>query len=247
MRWVAALALLAGCSFSGGGGNTGDGDGDGDGDIDARITDGIAADLTCPNSSDLLACYRFDLDTNDDTGDHNANIDSGQTAYVPGVDGTALSIEDASIITIADSAAFATDGITVEFWLGPNFSAGFVFDLDGRFSVRIYGGGVIRCLAEAGSKQSVEAVLPLDRWSHVACVFGPGPGLQIFVDQTAGDFNGVTLPLDAATANQAHIGSDSPGGGGAFLGRLDNLRVWDRALESDQLCVECDQIGDPNP
>jgi hypothetical protein len=242
MRWLALLALVVGCSFSGTEG--GDGDGDGDLEPDARVVDGIAADVTCPEHGDLLACYRFDLDTVDDAGDHDATVAAGsQTAFVPGADGAALAIQAASVIEVANSADFATDAITVELWLGPDFGQGFVFDLDKRFSVRVYGGGVVRCLIEAGGKRSAEAVLDTTRWNHVACTFDPGPGLQMFVNTTSVDFDGNTTPLDPGEPNPAHIGSDSPGGGGAFIGRLDNLRVWSRALEADQLCVECEAIG----
>lgn len=243
MRWVALLALAAGCSFSGGGGSSGDG---GDVDIDARIVDGIAPDLTCPARGDLLACYRFDLDTADDTGDHDATVGSGQTAFTAGADGTALAIESAAVITVSDTPGLATESTTIELWLGPKFSQGFVFDLDGRFAVRIYGGGVVRCLAQSGGTQSAEAVVDSERWNHVACTFDPNVGLQIYVNQQARDSNPVMTPLDPPLASPAHIGSDSPGGGTAFLGQLDNLRVWSRALDAAELCAECDAIGDPN-
>lgn len=244
-RGVCAALVMgaAGCSFSGGSPGS---DADGEADIDAAATDAISRDVTCPEDAGLLACYPFDLDTADATGANDATVITGVTAFVPGPDGTALGIQSASRITIADSADFATDALSVELWLGPGFGDGFLFDLDKRFSVRIYKPNIVRCVIETDSKQSVEALLDATRWTHIGCVWDPAEGLQIVIDRNAGEMLATTTPLAAPPAAAAHIGSDSPGGGMAFLGAIDNLRVWSRALEPDQLCVECATIGDPN-
>lgn len=240
-----ALAICA-CTFSGPPGPAESVDGGG-AELDAAADASIASmeSIVCPGHTDLIACFRFEESGADDVGDHDATLIN--ESYVGGAYGVGLALAPDTLVTLANSAGFEISAVTLEVWIGPQPSQGYVFDFDGRFSLRIYGGRVARCLfeTEANGKRSAEAVIAEGGWKHVACVNHPISGVRIYVDEVEIDTEPVGGSLKASKMNPAHVGSDSPGGGSDFVGSLDNLRIWRRALRAGEICRECKLVGRP--
>ena len=71
-------------------------------------------------------------------------------------------------------------------------------------------------------------------WSHVAAVWEPGVGVTFFQDGYMMDFVEATKLPNAYGNNIISIGSDN-GGGNTFKGKLDRMRIYNKALTDTEL------------
>ena len=71
-------------------------------------------------------------------------------------------------------------------------------------------------------------------WSHVAAIWDPGVGVTFFQDGFITDFVEATKLPSAYGNNIISVGSDN-GGGNGFKGKLDRMRVYNRALTDTEL------------
>jgi hypothetical protein len=193
------------------------------------------------DSSDptLIACFPFDGDSNDASGKKNEVTSTGVT-FAPGISGQAASFNGASQVSIANSSIWDVPEYTVELWyyqLSYGADRVGIFDSDNRFSMFVYGAGEFRC-SRAGTYFAIKEKMPLNTWTHVACVYG-GSTLSLYVngalsDQTVAPF------LDSGGTTT--IGSNAPNGD-YFNGMIDSVRVWNVPRSAADICKSAGNLG----
>lgn len=89
-------------------------------------------------------------------------------------------------------------------------------------------------------------LVPLNEWVHVAAVVEGGQHKYYINGEPAGvSGSGIVLPGAADTANvvigKTHEGSRE------FLGMIDEVRIWNRALDEDEIKGEMNKGGGETP
>ena len=203
----------------------------------------------------LVAVYTFSegagTTTADATGGGKIGTLSGATWTTSGKFGSALSFDGVNDwVTVADAAALdLTSGMTIEAWVYPaalgawrtvalkESSAGLAYGLyandnaPARPSGQVNLGGPDRVVQGNGP-------LPLNTWSHIALTYGGG-NLRLFV-------NGVQVGTKAQTGNILTTASPLRIGGNSvwgeyFSGRIDELRIYNRALTAAEILAGMNQ------
>ncbi len=150
-----------------------------------------------------------------------------QTGYsgIPG--GTAPRTIEAWIRTTADALPSA-DGQQVIADYG-SFTTG------GRFTLNVLWSNAIR-LEVGGNGLSGSIPVNDSLWHHVAVVYDPSltNKLSLYVDGVLDIAGNVTVPIVTGSSNNLKIGQRVDGVNG-FTGDIDEVRVWDIALDTNQL------------
>jgi hypothetical protein len=205
-----------------------------DGQRDGSL-DGAVQPVACPADPQLIACYTFDNDVLDHTGNGNDAIGSA-ISFVPGVDGQAVSTTADSRLDLT-TPNIATTRFTIEAWVRLDRSVvgdQLVFDHESHWAIGITDDAV-RCVAN-GLVTSTRLLTP-GVWAHIACTHdGTDAAVWIHgqreVTMTTGPYpTGVSV---AAIAGNAPA-TDTPA---AFLGEVDRLRIWNVARTAAELCAE---------
>jgi hypothetical protein len=187
----------------------------------------------------LAACYRFDDAGNlglDESQYGNHALASGVSA-VAGVSGTALAHGATSVVKVADSASLDVAALTIEAWIQPSAlpanRAG-LFDNDGQYGFFLQSTGQVRCSAAAIPLTSTPTVA-VGTWTHVAFTYD-GATLAIYINGQQTDAIPATATMTTSSTTGSCIGANSPSGD-AFLGAIDQLRVWRRARTAQEICA----------
>jgi hypothetical protein len=223
---------------------------------DAAGNTALTADLVVnvANPTGLVAAYSFnetsgatvtDISGNNNTG----TLGSGVTRTTAGKTGGALVFNGSSFVTIPHSASLnLTTGMTVEAWVYPTVAAtawttAVMKEQSKEFVYALYGGS-------PGNRPSVQfnvntspsgngervltspSAIPINTWTHVAGTYD-GTTLRLYVNGTqiasqafAGSIITSTSPL--------RIGGNSVWGE-YFTGRIDDVRIYNRALTAAQI------------
>jgi hypothetical protein len=198
-----------------------------------------AAALCDSSDPTLIACFPFEGDTIDASGKKNEVTATGVT-FAPGVNGQAASFNGASQVSIANTALWDVPVYTVELWYyqrSYNATRAGIFDSDNRFSMFVYGSGEFRC-SRAGTYFAINDKMPLDTWTHVACVYS-GSTLSLYVNGVLSD---QTMAPFLDSGGTTTIGSNAPNGD-YFDGMIDSVRVWNIARSANDICTAA---GKPN-
>ncbi len=194
----------------------------------------------------LIAAYSFSEGAGttvaDVSGHGNTGTISGATWTTLGRFGNALAFNGtSSMVTINESSWLdLTSGLTLEAWVYPTAPA-----LDYR---DIIYKEVDRYYLEAGSERSTPvfggtftsgntniyapATLPTNTWTHLAATFD-GSTMTLYVNGVQVASQAQTTPLTTSTG-ALHIGGD-PIFGQFFNGRIDEVRVYNRALTQTRI------------
>jgi hypothetical protein len=216
-------------------------------------------------SIDPIAAYGFDEGTGsaltDGSGNVNTGIVSGAIWTAQGKFGRALDFDGVNDwVTIADSATLdLTTGMTVEAWVYPTANAG-----DSWTTVLIKeraGGEVFSLYASADTNTpSVYVVsagqpntpldargtspLPLNAWTHLAATYD-GTTLRLYTAGIEVASRAVGGPLLTSTG-ALRIGGNAVWGE-FFQGRIDEVRVYDRALTQAEIVADMNApVNDPS-
>ena len=181
----------------------------------------------------------------DASGNDNNGAASGDLRPVPGISGGGAAIDDETLITVGEVAAFDWNRpFTLSGWIRPEALDGtrYVFRKRNE-SAKGYtlmlrrvtlgfgaasgiGGNMLGMYADKGA-------IMLRQWSHVAVVYdGSGRKLSIamYVDgrQVRYENTSGTLSASMTVPDPLRIGR-------AFVGQLDDLRVYDRMLTNEEI------------
>ena len=255
---LTALLSAAACNFapSGGAAPGGGGDADGapagtadagSGGIGGDTADGgVAALDPCAPHEGLVACYRFEANLEDDSGEQNDLTGEGY-GFGAGSSGSALSLDDASRMgAIADSSLDFTGALTVEAWVDPGQAQERWFvDHDNRWGIEIEEEGGFRCTVRVDLDEEETDGVEVSGgaaagWTHVACTYD-GSQVVLYVEGTEVGSAAADGPIHAGDGAGFTVGRDAPDGD-SFVGLIDTVRVWSLARSAPQ--IACSAAGD---
>ena len=188
---------------------------------------------------DLVACLRFEDDSMDSSGNNN-HATATDVVYTMGTAGKALTLDGASLVTIAPDPSFALMTVTMELWvrLAAQPAAGArmgVIDHNSRYSIFYYENGGLRCLAEPEPLWA-DITLPTGQWTHIACVATP-TSQTAYVDGAVVASAAITTPMvGTLSGDLIHIGSNATPGNDNLIGAMDELRIFNVARTAQQIC-----------
>ncbi len=189
-------------------------------------------------AAQLTACFTFEDSVTDAKGALVAE-EVTNVAFITGKLGKAarFGTGEGSRVRFTASDAVATADVTVEAFvkLDPTFSQeATVFDVNQRYVMTIEADGRLLCGSNGGAARGNQVAI--DKWVHVACVFGGGAVIA-YVDgapgQTSGSFTG--MPPSAPAISE--LAADTPDGTRPFFGAIDNLRVFSVARTPTEIAA----------
>jgi hypothetical protein len=198
-----------------------------------------------PFPQDYIAYWRFENNSNDETGNSNG-IEVGNVTYVPGQVGYAFeSDEDGTdYINLGSNVGYeGASGITVSFWAkhttGSSGNEDIISDYSGGdvnvFEVNYGGNELISCKVFDNSGTSVyadmDALMRNTNWHHYVCVYNQTQAYMFF-DGTRQAITPAAAGNLQSTSSILRIGSGDSGG---WNGLIDEVIIYDRALNDTEV------------
>lgn len=192
----------------------------------------------------------------------NPTFDTADPAPVPGGSTASLAFDGfGSWVEITNFGGIeGSSARTIAFWFkGPAVQTNANANLVGwgtggtsnRFDTRINTAGSNQIRTEvAGSGSNATTTITDDTWHHCAVVFDPNQGTTIgdilfYID---GQLDPLTAaggtPVDTTTTNPVLIGSSSSFPGRALTGKMDDIRIYSRALPAAEILALIEPVDD---
>ena len=195
--------------------------------------------------ADLAASYAFESNTLSDVNGTHATA-TGVTAYAVGQNGLAIDLDGTSTYLTLPAGIAKSDALTVATWVNPDVISTWarIFDFGASTSVNMFlcpssGGGTLRfAINNGGGEQQLNApALSAGVWTHVAVTLSGGTG-TLYVNGTAVATNPAmsALPSSLGATTRNYIGK-SQWPDPYFDGRVDDFRVYDRALGASEIAA----------
>jgi hypothetical protein len=220
-----------------------------------HTTQSVPVTVTVSNNgtapAGLMAAYNFDEGTgsvlNDRSGSGNPGTVSGATWSASGHTGSALNFDGVNDwVTVADSPDLALGGaMTLEAWIYPTVHADWrsaiLKETPGGLAYALYSsddGSRPAAYVNAGAGDVAatgSASLPLNTWSHVAVTYD-GASLRLYINGNAVGSTGMSGSI-VRSASPLRLGGNSVWGE-FFAGRLDDVRIYNRALGTAEIQVD---------
>ncbi len=223
-------------------------------DVAWTFTTAAPAPPPPPTPAGLVAAYGFEEASgavlNDLSGNGNNGAITGATWTPAGRFGSALTFNGTSnSVTVADAPSLdLTTGMTLEAWVYPTVLTGYrtvlMKEIPGELAYCLYAhdnaprpAAYINTGGGPDPTTAGLAALPVNAWTHLAATFD-GAVLRLFV-------NGAEVSSRAAagtltqSANPLRIGGNSVWGE-YFQGRIDEIRVYNRALGAAEILADRD-------
>jgi hypothetical protein len=195
-----------------------------------------------------VAAYGFEETVGSTTADASGTGNTG-TLNGParsaggGRFGNALAFDGTNdLVTVPDSASLdVTTGLTMEAWVYPTTTSGWrtvlLKEQPGNLLYALYANTTAgfpdaRVFAGADLNTSGTAKLPTNTWSHLAATYD-GAQLTLYVNGAQVSRRAVSGPI-ATSARPLQIGGNTVWNEW-FKGRIDEVRVYDRALDGPQI------------
>ncbi len=197
-----------------------------------------------------VAAYSFDEGSgsvaHDTAGGHDAEIEGAE--WSAGRYGSGLKFDAAQedVLTVPDSEDLRLGDFTLEAWVSPDESRNFapvVAKLSNEgFGYGLYAGGggtaghpegylLYKEWVDASVRDSQD--LPLESWTHIA-VTNDGEQIRLYVDGELVD-TGESESVQAGEGPLQIGGNQAFGEDEYFDGEIDEVRVYDRALDEEEL------------
>jgi hypothetical protein len=207
-----------------------------------------------PVPSGLVAAYGFNEGAgsvlNDVSGHANHGSISGATWTASGRFGGALTFNGTNnLVTVPDAASLdLTNGMTLEAWVYPTALSGYrtvlLKEVPSELAYCLYAhdnaprpAAYINTGAAADPTVAGTAALPLNTWTHLAVTYD-GAQLKLFVGGVQAGTRTASGAL-AQSANALRIGGNAVWGE-YFQGRIDEVRVYNRALSATEVQTDRD-------
>ncbi|MCW2993439.1 MAG: hypothetical protein JWQ18_934, partial [Conexibacter sp.] len=202
---------------------------------------------TPPTTTGLVAAYNFNETsgtTVKDLSGHGLNgVRSGATSTTLGKYGRGLSFDgDKDQVTVADNNLLdLTTGMTLEAWVLPStisgFRTAFAKERGTGLSYGLYassdtGKPAGDVFTTSGFDTRGTAGLATTRWNHIAATYD-GTSLSLYVDGVLASTKKVPGSLTTSTGALRIGGTTS--WGEWFKGRMDELRIYNKALTAAQI------------
>lgn len=212
-----------------------------DGDsADANAFADAAGGMCDPGANpDLVACFQFEGDTRDGSGNGN-HATPQNAAFAGGVDGQAFAFNMASRMHIDESESMDVAELTIEMWIQASTAStaeATLVDNVNQYELEISPTGTIltRCsIGGANTTLTGTTTLPPDDFVHIAVTYGEG-SLRLYVGGALDNSTDASGALDTGVTQGTFIGYDHADI--EFLtGRIDNLRIFSSARSPEQIC-----------
>ena len=202
-----------------------------------------------PPPTGLVASYSFNAGsgttTVDSSGSGNTGTISGPAWSTLGKYGAALSFDGVNdLVTVADASSLdLTTSLTLEAWVFPTAIGGswrtvLLKEQSGQLVYALYAAadnGVPSGHVYVGGDRDTRAAvgLPLDTWSHIAVTYD-GTTIRLYVNGAlSSSLGGVAGSMPNSTG-ALRIGGNNVWGEW-FVGRIDEVRIYSRALTPAEL------------
>ena len=203
-----------------------------------------------PPLTGLVAAYSFNEGSGttvaDASGNGNAGTIAAATWTTNGKYGNTLTFNGSSArVTVADAASLhLITGMTLEAWVFPTaapsgwrdiiYKQNDIYQLEASSTIASAPTGA-GTFGDGWKSMTGISPLPVNTWTHVALTFD-GANLTLWVNGVTVATQVQTSPLNISTL-PLQIGGDSLYGQG-FAGRIDEVRVYNRALTRTELEVD---------
>lgn len=215
----------------------------------------FAQALNEPEDS-LILYFSFDTVDGKTTIDHSKYENNGEIVgapkHVAGKFGKALEfngqsdwieVPHADILTV-DKAVTVMAWINAERHMGPNDQRwqGIVAKGNGPRSYSFYTESPSQCLhlSVGGSGSVCEGKILLNEWQHVAAQVDNGTHRYWLNGKNVGEFGGKKPPPGKADTANVRVGQTHEGNR-QFLGLIDEVRIWNRALTEEEVIEQMNQ------
>jgi chitodextrinase len=221
---------------------------DGAGNLSAYSNVAGGTTPAAPPATGLVAAYAFaegsGTTVTDFSGNGNTGTISGATWTTQGKYGNALSFDGVNDLVVINGSASlnVSSAMTLEAWIYPAASQSgwrtiLQKQVDAYFLNASHSGGPLRPAGGATINSSVRYVgassaSPVNTWTHVALTFN-GSTLQLYVNGSPVASQSTSGTIQT-TSNALRIGGNVPYGE-YFNGRIDEVRVYNRALTQAEI------------
>lgn len=258
MRSAGLLLVVAGCGFqSSAPVSTPVADaapamsgGDAGSDAGGVLPDAPGPDATrstfCDPITGLIACYEFDGDARDGSG-NNLNASTTGVTFVPGHAGMAMQVDGNSSATVDPTILVNADSVTIEAWIRPTQlpsseppQPANILDVDQQYAFVLNDDGTLTCDLHPNpgkfSTAKPSGTVAINQWTHVACTYDGNDTARIYI-------NGL---LKATNSDGGDLNKGGHGIGIAqnypmgqhLIGMIDQLRLLNIARSAADICVD---------
>ena len=213
-----------------------------------------------PADDSLILFFSFDELDGDTVPDLSQYENNGTLAGSPelaaGKFGNALKLNGqtdwvevphADILTV-DANVTVMAWINAERHMGPNNQRwqGILSKGNSPRSYSFYTESPSECLhlSAGGSGSVCTGKIPLNEWTHVVAQVEDGVHRYWLNGEHAGEFDGKNALPGAADTSSVFVGK-TPENNREFLGLIDEVRIWNRALSMDEVRVEMNTASTP--
>ncbi|MCG9133711.1 LamG domain-containing protein [Candidatus Poribacteria bacterium] len=213
-----------------------------------------------PTDDSLILYFSFDELNGDTVTDHSQYGNDGTLAGAPelaaGKFGNALKLNGESDwveVPHADILTVETN-VTVMAWInaerhmGPNEQRwqGILSKGNSPRSYSFYTESPSECLhlSAGGSGSVCTGKIALNEWQHVAAHVEDGTHRYWLNGENVGEFDGKNALPGAADTSSVFVGK-TPESNREFLGLLDEVRIWNRALNEEEIQAEMNSATTP--
>jgi glucose/arabinose dehydrogenase len=210
----------------------------------------------------LVGAWGFDetsgTQASDASGRVNNGVISGATRTAAGRFGGALTFDGVDDwVTIADAASLdLSTGMTLEAWVNPTalgsaWRTAMLKENGGTLAYGLYphdGAGHSSAHVNQGADLNLTSpgAVPLNTWTHLAATYD-ATTLRLYVNGTQVGSRAIGGAL-RASSGPLRFGGNAVWAGEFFQGRLDELRVYDRALSASEVAADMTRpVGPPAP
>ena len=252
MRCAWLFALITGCAFTAsppsisgtadggsdpGSGGTGSGSGSGSG---TGTTTNPPCDVTGDPS--LRLCVGFDrVPMVEDLSDYAHMVTEAVDLAPLTRDGlAAVSLSATSHIQIAEAKDLDVDQLTIDMWIQPAAIATgqryWMLDNNTQYFISYLDTKFVRCGIDTQTVDSAAAITDMS-WHHVACTYDRQK-LAVYVDGDRSRCMDLSAAIPKSGTLGVAIGANNGAGGYTdhYIGGLDNVHVYARALSTQQIC-----------
>lgn len=219
------------------------------------LTAFVASFVNAADESDdsLILYFSFDELDGDMTIDHsqyenNGNI-NGAPELVDGKFGKALKFNGTSdwIEVPHDPVLTVTESVTVMAWInaerhmGPNNQRwqGILAKGNSPRSYSFYTESPSECMHfVAGGGSVCQTKIPLNEWQHVVAQLDSDTHRYWLNGENIYESGSKSAPPGAADTSNVFVGTTAEGANRRFLGLIDEVRIWNRALTEEEVIAE---------
>jgi RHS repeat-associated protein len=229
---AASLALLLGCS--------------------RQVNEQTATSRAALGTDGLVAAYNFNEGSGTTLGDLSPAANSGAISgptWSTGIYGGALSFDGSNDwVTVGDANSLdLTNGMTLEAWVNPaarnGWAAAVLKEGSNQLAYTLYAnddqsapGAFITTTSGTGAA-TASGIIPLNQWSHVAATYD-ATTLKFYLNGALVDSQSLSGALVTSNA-PLRLGGNSIWGDW-FQGKVDDVRVYSRALPAAEISADMD-------